>query len=754
MTKSTERARARRTAGRGLVLGMVTAAWLAGGCGDHEGPGVIEGEGLPREAVTERVARQAVATDEVFRGVGYDQRPRKQILFGDFHVHTTYSADAFLTSLAVYNGDGTHPMADACDYARYCSALDFWSINDHAEAMTPAHWMETKESIRECNARAGDPLNPDMVSFLGWEWSHIRPSAEEHYGHKNVILYGTEEDEVPTRVISSVDPEAPPPNIEISPIARILFPIFAPDTQRVLDMGKFQREVTSVPMCEAGVDTRELPDDCHEAAPTPDLLFEKLGQGGWESLVIPHGNTWGFYSPLGTSWDKQLVGTSHDPEYQKLVEIYSGHGNSEEYRSWREVAYDSTGEAVCPAPTEDYLPCCWRAGQIIRERCAEDVSDEACEARVEAARANYVDAGVLGWKTVPGADVEDWLDCGQCRDCYNPSYGYRPKGSTQYALAISSFDEAGEPRRFRFGFIASSDNHLARPGTGYKERDRHDTTEASGAMSETWAERLGVAPGEPEPESVSVPPFEDLGQFLRNTYAERQMSFFMTGGLVAVHAEGRDRRAIWDALERREVYGTSGERMLLWFELLNGIEGRVPMGSEATIGAAPRFRVRAVGSPEQKEGCPEYAVRGLGAERLEHLCRGECHNPGDERRLVTRIEVVRIRPQTRPDEPVEDLVEDPWRQFACAPDPAGCAVEFEDPDFVAGGREAVYYVRAIQEPTPAINAGGLRCKYDAEGNCIELNPCYGSYRTDMSDECLSENEERAWSSPIYVAPAG
>jgi len=90
----------------------------------------------------------------------------------------------------------------------------------------------------------------------------------------------------------------------------------------------------------------------------------------------------------------------------------------------------------------------------------------------------------------------------------------------------------------------------------------------------------------------------------------------------------------------------------------------------------------------------------------------------------------------------------------CAPDEAGCTVEFEDPDFLAGGREAVYYVRAIQEPTPAINAGGLRCKHDAEGNCIEVDPCYGSHRTDRSDDCLSENEERAWSSPIYVSPAG
>ena len=205
---------------------------------------------------------------------------------------------------------------------------------------------------------------------------------------------------------------------------------------------------------------------------------------------------------------------------------------------------------------------------------------------------------------------------------------------------------------------------------------------------------------------------------------ERQASFFMTGGMVAVHAPARDRHSIWNALKQREVYGTSGPRILLWFDLLNGPAGNAPMGSEVALDVAPHFRVRAVGSFRQLPGCPELSTAALGADRLEKLCRGECYHPSDERRVITRIEVVRVRPQARPGEPVDALIEDPWRRIDCPRDPAGCAVEFNDPDFVAGGRETI----TTSAPSRAERCGERRSsalEYDAEGNCGKANPCYG-----------------------------
>jgi hypothetical protein len=164
------------------------------------------------------------------------------------------------------------------------------------------------------------------------------------------------------------------------------------------------------------------------------------------------------------------------------------------------------------------------------------------------------------------------------------------------------------------------------------------------------------------------------------------------------------------------------------------------------MAANPIFEVRAVGSFEQLPGCPAWAEEALGAERLASVCMGECHHPGERRRRIARIEVVRIRPQLRPGEPVAGLIEDPWRSFACEPSEAGCAVTFEDPDFAAGARDAVYYARAIEEPAPRINAGQLRCRRDAAGRCAEPRLC----GTDDADDCLGTHEPRAWSSPLYV----
>ena len=726
-----------------LLLVVAGAAWVTAGALGWLGSDEVDGPMSPPRAAS-RSAAIATAQATTANAVGASNT--KQILFGDFHVHTTFSFDAFLQNLPAAGGAGTHPPSDACDFARHCSALDFWSINDHAENLTPRLWRETVESVRECNELAGDPANPDLVTFLGWEWSHIGDRPESHYGHKNVVIRGTADDEIPARPISSSDSL-----IRFPFLARAGLATFAGERGR--DFARFIGELIDTPRCPTGVPVRELPVDCIEAATTPEALFEKLNDWDVPSIVIPHGTAWGLYTPAGSDWRKQLPG--HDPERQTLVEVYSGHGNSEQLPRWREVEFADDGTQVCPEPTDGYLPSCWRAGELVRARCREvGESDAECDARAVTARKDYLDAYQAGWKTLPGHEATAWLDAGQAPDMFQPAFNFRPRGSAQYMLAIRNFDDPENPKRFDFGFIGSSDNHSARPGTGYKEFARGDMTDGRGRAPDAPADGpiggglFGSSNDADEPAATSVPYLERGANPLSLFEIERGAAYMVTGGLVAVHSEGRSRDQIWDALQRKEVYATSGRRTLLWFDLVDD-EGVQPMGSKVTRSDAPRFRVRAAGSFEQKPGCPPDALAALGEERLAQVCQGECYHPSDERRPLERIEIIRIRPQNRADEPLDDLVEDPWRIFPCPKGGTGCVMEFTDDEFPGEARDAVYYARAIEASAPLIHGEDpLGCTWDAEGSCVAIEPC--GARTSRDDDCLSEGNPRAWSSPIYV----
>jgi hypothetical protein len=388
----------------------------------------------------------------------------------------------------------------------------------------------------------------------------------------------------------------------------------------------------------------------------------------------------------------------------------------------------------------------------MRARCG-DLPENECEARVAVAQRLALAANTAPHLVFPDTRPEDWLDCDQCRDCFKPAFALRSGESAQYSLAASNpkeSDAAGRPLRFRWGFIGSSDDHRGQPGTGYKQIARTRMTDARGIQSERVESYIrprviGKADDPRRPQPVH----REERSFSALLDVERVASFMYTGGLAAVHSSGRSREAIWEALKRREVYGTSGPRILLWFDLLNGPAGRSPMGSEVTLDETPRFEVRAAGSFVQKPGCPDEAS-GLSAEKLRSLCFGECYNPGDTRHPIVAIEVVRVRPRQNDGEDAGQLIEDPWRHFDCPPDPAGCRVTFDDPDYAASGRDAVYYVRALQEETPAINGAGARVERDASGEVVRAAPCNGNWRMPSGDDCLAPVQERAWSSPIFV----
>ncbi len=213
------------------------------------------------------------------------------------------------------------------------------------------------------------------------------------------------------------------------------------------------------------------------------------------------------------------------------------------------------------------------------------------------------------------------------------------------------------------------------------------------------------------------------------------------GGLAAVRAEENSRESLYAALERREVYGTSGPRMQVrlfggWDypdELCNdqalvakGYAGGVPMGSDLPArpkaAKAPTFVVSALRDP----GTPEHP--GTPLQRAQ-IIKGWADDAG---RIHQEIFDVAGGAN---DASVDTKT--------CTTQGAGsdalCAV-WTDPSFDPK-RRAVYYARIVENPT--CRTSGWICKDLA-----------GEARPAACDDPLvpKTTQERAWTSPIWYAP--
>jgi hypothetical protein len=217
-----------------------------------------------------------------------------------------------------------------------------------------------------------------------------------------------------------------------------------------------------------------------------------------------------------------------------------------------------------------------------------------------------------------------------------------------------------------------------------------------------------------------------------------------SSGYAAVWATENTRKALFDAMERKETYATTGPRMIVrffggWeFEAVDaynrlpaeiGYSKGVPMGGDlrkAPDGKAPSFLVAALKDPI-----------GANLDRIQ-VVKGWLDADGELQEQVYDVvwgDADKRQPDAEGKLPpvgtTVDVANATWTNTIGDPE---LITVWQDPDFDPALR-AFYYVRVLEIPTPRWTA------YDVKRFGVEPLP-----------ETTLTLQERAYSSPIWYTP--
>jgi hypothetical protein len=271
---------------------------------------------------------------------------------------------------------------------------------------------------------------------------------------------------------------------------------------------------------------------------------------------------------------------------------------------------------------------------------------------------------------------------------------------------------------YKFGMVGSTDSHTA----------------LSTADDDNFYGKH--AGSEPSPDRMEHPfaKFGDLEILGWETLAS---------GYVGVWAPENTRTALFDAMERKETYATTGPRMLVrffggWgFESADantrqpaavGYQKGVPMGGDlrdAPTGASPSFLVAALKDPIGGNLDRVQIIKGWvdgdkRHERVYDVAVSDGRTIGSDGRCKT---------------PVGNTVDVANATWNNSIGDTEMITVWKDPDFDPDQR-AFYYVRVLEIPTPRWTA------YDAKYFGLE----------DIDPEITMITQERAYTSPIWYTP--
>ncbi len=273
---------------------------------------------------------------------------------------------------------------------------------------------------------------------------------------------------------------------------------------------------------------------------------------------------------------------------------------------------------------------------------------------------------------------------------------------------------------YKFGLVGSTDAHTALA-----------TIEEDNFFGK-------VSSGEPGPERLVTPFFHN-----KKTGVTIMDWEVCASGYAAVWAQENTRASIWDAMQRKETYATTGSRMVVRFfggwdfekadaesrsPAFAGYSKGVPMGGDlhaAPSGKAPTFLAAAMKDPLSGNLDRIQIIKGwLDAkgethEKVYDVAWSGGRTPGADGKLPSVGSTVDVENAT-------------WTNTIGAPE---LIAVWKDPDFDPSLR-AFYYARVIEIPTPRWTA------YDAKR--FGVKPLPGTTMTLT---------ERAYTSPIWYTPS-
>ena len=270
---------------------------------------------------------------------------------------------------------------------------------------------------------------------------------------------------------------------------------------------------------------------------------------------------------------------------------------------------------------------------------------------------------------------------------------------------------------YKFGLIGSTDSHTA----------------LAAVEEENFFGKATNA--EPSPERMMHP-------FAKTDNGAFEGYELVASGYTGVWAKENTREAIWDAMRRKEVYGTTGPRITVRFfggwdytaEDLNsrapafrGYEKGVPMGGDldgSDADNAPTFMVYALRDPI-----------GANLDRIQ-IIKGWIDSRGKTHEKVYDVAWSSGREMDADGKlaPVGNTVDIEAANWTNTIGASELAVVWTDPDFDSK-QNAFYYARVLEIPTPRWVV------YDAF-----------RYGIEIPEGAATTHQERAYTAPIWYTP--